>query len=157
MMPGAEHVRRTGSLAVHLPPEEALPLFTAEGERTWVDGWAPEYLHVPGEGDAATRTVIPGTVFRTRHGGEETLWMVLEYDPSDGVARYARFTPGSRLGTVSVQCDGAEGGNETRVAVTYEMTAVSGEGARVLADMTDEAYGKMLAAWEERLGALVAR
>ena len=37
------HVERTGVVAMDLPAAEAFPLFSAEGERRWVAGWAPCY------------------------------------------------------------------------------------------------------------------
>ena len=47
--------------------------------------WEPEYLHPDG---ARCRA---GLVFRTRHGDEETTWMVLDHDAADCRAR--RFNP----------------------------------------------------------------
>ena len=55
-----------GTVRVALPPDEALALFTAEGERSWVPGWDPTY---PAGGD--DREV--GTVFVTG----ETTWIVI--------------------------------------------------------------------------------
>jgi hypothetical protein len=80
------HVERTGDLVLPLALDDAFPLFTPEGERAWVEGWTPEYLHPAHPAGTA------GTVFRTKHGGEETLWLVLECDPPAGVAAYGRFT-----------------------------------------------------------------
>ena len=37
-------VSHTGTLRVDAPPEHAFQLFTAPGERLWVDGWDPEVL-----------------------------------------------------------------------------------------------------------------
>src|SRR5690606_39494098 len=110
----ASHVEHTGEFVLPLPLDEAFPYFTPEGERAYVPGWDPEYLHPAEPSDAA------GTVFRTRAEGEETLWIVLEHDPANGTAAYGRFTPGSRLGTVRVRCE-SEGERETRVMVTYVM------------------------------------
>ena len=33
----------TGTLRVPLPADEAFRLFTARGERDWVDGWEPHF------------------------------------------------------------------------------------------------------------------
>jgi hypothetical protein len=136
------HVTRSGSLVLPLPLTEAFPLFTAEGERGWVPGWEPQYLHPPRPSNDQ------GTVFRTDHGGEETFWIVLRYEPSRGVAEYGRFTPGSRLGTVSVECTELEL-SRTRVQVTYALTAISDEGRDALAKMGADAYEAMLEEWRE--------
>jgi len=136
------HVRRTGSILLPAAREQVFPFFTAEGERVWVSGWDPEYLH-PGH-----PTNEAGTVFRTNHGGEETLWLVIRYEPDHGIATYGRFTPGSRLGTVHVECAG-ESPSSTRVTVTYELTALSDRGAEVLQAMTADAYASMLDEWRD--------
>ena len=95
-------MRRRASGGFELPVSASVGIgfFTPEGERRWVPDWEPEYLHrAPDDG--------VDTAFRTRHGGEETLWMVLEHDPEDGCLGYARVTPESRLGTVATQDPGS--------------------------------------------------
>jgi hypothetical protein len=134
------HVEHTGDFVLPFSRDEAFPLFSPEGERSWVPGWDPEYLH-PGKPSSQ-----PGTVFRTTHHGEETLWLILQYDPRKAVAEYARITPGSRLGTVKVECTGEIGG-ATRVRVRYSLTAVSAAGNAVLAGLTADGYARMLEEW----------
>jgi hypothetical protein len=104
------HVRRTGEVRVALPPDQAILKFTAEGEREWAPGWAPEYP--AGDADA------PGTVFTT-HGGS-TIWVILERTPL--TAAYARVTPGASAGTVSVAL--RPDGEDTIAEVTYDLTAL---------------------------------
>jgi hypothetical protein len=93
---------------------------------------------------------MAGTVFRTRHHGEETLWLVLQYDPLTGVAAYGRFTPGSRLGTVQVRCEAVDA-SHTHVTVTYALTALSPAGNDVLAALTPDSYAAMLAEWKDTI------
>ena len=107
-------------------------------------GWAPEYLH-PAEPSAE-----PGTVFRTQVDGEETLWIVLQFDPARAYAAYARMTPGSRIGLVSIQCAEAEPGS-TRVTVTYSLTALTSAGHAILSDLTAERFDAMLAEWRNAI------
>jgi RimJ/RimL family protein N-acetyltransferase len=146
----ATRVERTGDFPVPLPPEKALRLFSPEGERSWVVGWDPEYLH-PNHASTAQ-----GSVFRTAHGGEETLWMILAYDPSRGEAEYMRVSPGSRMGTVRVKCRG-EGEGRTRVIVTYALTGLSLAGNAVLTDLTPEKYTLMLSGWRDRIAEFLER
>ena len=135
------HVERTGAFRVNRPLALAFPLFSPEGERRWVKGWIPRYLHprdVPS--DAA------GTVFQTNHNNEETQWIVLRYSPEDGVAEYARITPGSRIGVVTVHA--TERNGATDVEVTYKLTSLSEAGTRTLQAMTEASYAAMLHEWE---------
>lgn len=148
MSPGSRfrphHIERSGELTLPLPLGHVFPLFSPEGERAWVAGWDPEYLHPTHPSLAA------GTVFRTTHDGEETVWLVLRYDTHLAVAEYGRFTPGSRVGTVSVQCH-EEATAVTRVSVTYALTALSPAGNTVLTELTAAHYSRMLRDWQEAL------
>jgi hypothetical protein len=136
------HVTRSGSIRLPAARERVFPFFTAEGERMWVPGWQPQYLHPDHPSNDA------GTVFRTNHGGEETLWLVIRHEPDQGIATYGRFTPNSRLGTVHVECVDVSP-SETRVTVTYQLTALTEAGAKVLQAMTVEAYSAMLDEWRD--------
>ena len=142
------HIERSTTIRLPIEPAEALSLFTPEGERDWVPGWDPEPVHAPG--GSLSRE---GAVFRTAHGGEETVWLVLRVDPSEGVADYVRITPGSRLGTVHVRCreDGVGG---SVVEITYRLTALSPAGAEVLEAITPAVFEADIGGWEEAIAAL---
>jgi hypothetical protein len=135
------HIERSGEFTLPLPLAHAFPLFSPEGERAWVDGWDPVYLHPTHPSNA------PGTVFRTTHGGEETLWLILGYDPRHGTAEYGRFTPGSRLGIVRVQC-AEDGPSQARVTVTYSLTGLTTAGNSTLSALTPARYSTMLREWQ---------
>ena len=131
-------VAHTGTFELGVPPTLAIHLFTAPGERRWVDGWDPEILS--GDGTAE------GTVFTTSHGGETTIWVVVDFDERGYRARYARLTPGSRAGTVEVRLrDNGDGGST--VTVTYELTSLSESGRRNLHHFNADAYAQMLVDW----------
>ena len=136
-------VRQTGTVTVPLPRLDAFQLFTPEGERRWVPDWAPEYLH----GDGAR--CRPGLAFRTQHGDEETLWLVLDYDAAGCRARYARVTPGSRMGTVAVAATTGPDPAVTAVEVTYELTALSDAGREALRGFGDDEFAAMLVQWRQ--------
>jgi len=137
-------ISRTGRMEVACPLSQAFVYFTPDGERLWVPGFDPEYLH-PLSGEQG-----PGAIFTTTHGGERTLWMVTRFSPAGGVAEYARVTPGSRHGTVRVALE-ATGPASSRATVSYDLTALSDAGNSVLASMTEAAYVEMLRDWERRI------
>ena len=136
-------VAHTGTLHVHATPEHAFQLFTAPGEKLWVDGWDPDVLS---GGDGREK----GSVFVTQAGGDKACWIVVDYDAEALHARYARIAPDTRAGTVEVfvRSDGAGG---TEVEVTYELTALTDEGDRQLAAFDSGAYSGMLAEWEQMI------
>ena len=135
----AERVVRSHHFELPMAPSAAFQLFTPEGERAWAKGWEPTYLH-PADGHAA-----PGMVFTTGHGGEETLWTMTRHEPEGGVVEYLRVTPGSRMGSVRVQCAPAEGG--TRVTVTYALTALTPTGNETLRALDVPAYESFIGSW----------
>ena len=143
-------VRRSGTLRVAAPMARAFPLFTPDGERLWVPGFDPQYLH-PLSGEQGV-----GAIFTTAHGGEDALWMVLRFSPSEGVADYARVTPGSRGGTVQVALEPVDAAT-TQATITYDLTSTSEAGDEKLAAFTGAAYAEMLADWERKIAEAVAR
>ena len=94
-------------------------------------------------GDGRTK----GSVFVTTHHDEQTLWVVVDYDPDALHARYARITPASRAGTVEVaaRTDGMGGAS---IDVTYELTALTAAGNENLASFDDDEFARMIAEWE---------
>jgi hypothetical protein len=137
--------RLDGQIKVALPPDEAFTLFTPRGEERWVDGWRPRFP-VPAPDDT-----VPGTVFETSHDGETTIWLVLEREPGRRVS-YARVTPGSRAGTVTVTLD-EDGERRSIVHVVYELTALTPEAAEEL-DGFAAGYEAFLRSWEDAIAAM---
>ncbi|TDD68854.1 SRPBCC family protein [Actinomadura darangshiensis] len=136
-MSAARH-RLTGRLTVALPPDEAFRLFTARGEQAWVPRWEP---HFPA---AVTDDAEPGTVFQTHAHDETTTWIVVDSTPGRHI-RYARVTPNTSAGTVTVTL--TESGDHTEVAVTYELTALTETAADDLSRFADD-YPTFLTTWQ---------
>ena len=139
------HVDHTGDLRVAAPPQQAFQLFTAPGERLWVKGWDPVIM-TNGDGRET------GSVFLTGHRDEQTVWLVVDYDPEVLRARYARITPGSRAGTVEVQARPDEHG-ATVVTVRYVLTALAPQGNDSLESFDEAAFSAMLTDWEREIRA----
>ena len=133
----------SAELNVNLPPAQALALFTAEGERAWAPGWDPGF-------PAPERTEGAGAVFVTAHAEQTTTWVMVDQD-EHGV-RYARFTPGATAGTVAVTVLAAES-TSTRVRVSYDLTALSPDGARWLEAFADD-FVTYIAHWEAAISAV---
>ncbi len=89
----ARTMHRTAEIVVGLPADQAIALFTPEGERRWADGWDPEYPQ-------PSRREGPGAVFATSHGAHQATWVMVDHRP-DGV-RYARIVHGMTAGIVAI-------------------------------------------------------
>jgi hypothetical protein len=143
--PPATQVR---SFRLEAPLERVLPLFTAEGERSWAPGWEPVIL---------SGAVERGSAFVTRaHSGIETTWIVTDYRPAEGRASYARLAHGSNIGLVDVSCTEAEGGG-TVVTVRYTLTGVSEQGRAFVREFLEpEHYSRMIEEWRVATSAALA-
>lgn len=84
-----------GDVRVALPIDEALPLFTAEGERRWVPGWEPRYP------SPVTDETEPGTVWLTESEHGLVHWVVAAR--SERGFMYGRITPGFTAGAVGIE------------------------------------------------------
>jgi hypothetical protein len=133
-------VRRATEITVDLPPEQAMELFTPEGERQWADGWDPQY---PETG----RREGPGAVFTTAHGGHQTTWIMVDH--GSGSVRYARVTQRMTAGTVTVDVVGSDK-HSTRIRVTYDLTALTDAGESWL-DAFDADYDTMIGGWSTEI------
>lgn len=133
----------TGTLTVALPPERAFPLFTARGETRWVPGWSPEFF---ADVDDDTQ---PGTVWRRRADGRETIWIVVASTPPVA-ATYARVTPGHTATTVRVELEATDAG--TLVRVGYDLTSLD-PSADLFVERFAADYDAMLRDWERLLAA----
>lgn len=132
-------ITRAGSFELDMTPEEALPLFTAPGEKLWISTWDPVILH----GDGYEK----GTAFVTTNHGHTTYWLVTEYDIEAKHAQYARVTPETNTGTVDVSITSNGDGGAT-VNVTYQLTGLSPAGNADLQESFSEPnYAEMMEEW----------
>jgi hypothetical protein len=139
-------MRRTAEITVDLPPEQAMKLFTPEGERRWADGWDPHYPQTD-------RRQGPGAVFTTGHGGHQATWIMVDHRPDS--VRYARVTQGMTGGTVAVEVVGS-GEHSTQIRVTYDLTALTNAGEAWL-DAFDADYNTSIGHWSTEIAAALRR
>jgi hypothetical protein len=144
--PPATQVR---SFRLEAPLARVVPLFTAEGERSWAPGWEPVIL---------SGAVERGSAFATRsHTGIETTWIVADYRPAEGRVSYARLAQGSNIGLVDVTCTAADGGG-TVVTVRYTLTGLSDSGRAFVREFLEpERYSRMIEEWRVATGAALAK
>ena len=141
---GRVHIDRAGMVAVALPFAEAVPLFTPEGERPWVAGWDPCYVHPvdPSAGE--------GVVFQTTNKGNKTAtWVQTRYEPATGAASYVYVIPGHHTGMVDVRVT-PDGEERSRASVRYRMTSLSCD-ADGFVRAFGEAYEDEMADWAEAI------
>ena len=124
-----------------------MPLFTARGERRWVEGWDPAFP--AGEPSEEGE----GTVFVTMAHDRSTFWVVAA-STADRLL-YARTTPGFTAGTVEVRRRGSEA-RSTQIDVTYDLSALTTQGAAELDDFA-AGYAQDIGAWELAIETALAK
>ena len=124
---------------LNAPLAKVFPLFTAQGERAWAPGWEPRILSGAEDRGSAFITAA--------HNGSTVTWIVIDYQPAQGRASYARLVQDSNIGIVDVACtEGAHGG--TDISVRYTLTAVSEAGESFVAQfLADQHYTAMIEEW----------
>lgn len=126
-----------------MPPDEAFKLFTAEGERDWVEAWHPVFLH-----SDEPETTSAGTVWETGQGETRTLWMCIDWLPPQRV-RYARVMPTARFDLVEVEVE-SEGAGSV-IAVTYTFTPLTDAAHAEVEAIDAESFAKMIGEWPRHI------
>ena len=139
-------LRRTAEITVGLQRDQAMALFTPDGERRWAEGWDPHYPQ-PGRREG------PGAVFTTGHHGHQTTWICVDHRPER--IRYARVAHGMTAGTIAVDVLSSSE-RATLVGVTYDLTALTPDGERWLEAFNAE-YETEIAAWSAEIAAALRR
>jgi len=140
-----KHLHCRHRIRVEAPVDRAFLYFTPDGERHWVDGWEPVWLH-PDDG----RTEV-GMVFTTGTGPEYTVWTLADFDRAAHRSRYLRCTPASRLVVVEIGCRALDAGR-TEVDVAYTLTALKAA-AEPVVDTFAAGFAAMVDGWAERIAA----
>ena len=134
-------VELDGGFTVAAPTEEAFGLFSPEGEKLWVPGWAPELLYPP------RREWQAGLIFRTQEELGEAVWVVATLDRLRHEVEYYRVEVGRYVARVRVRCQ-ARGAEETDVAVTYTFVGLSEAGNQEIAAMSEAVFEQKMKRWQ---------
>jgi hypothetical protein len=137
--------KASGRFELPIPAADAIGLFTPEGERDWAPGWNPTY-------PSGEPSETSGTVFVTRHGETETVWVIERIDRAAHTSAYARITAGHHAGTVRVRCHDESGGRCV-VSVEYDMTALPESHPHVLDAYDEDSFAAMMNEWATRTAA----
>ena len=138
------HVDRRGVVPMALPFEEAFALFNAVGERRWVAGWDPRFLH-PALPRAGERVV-----FQTTGTGTGTAtWVQTAHEPSAGAASFVYVVPDHRVAMVDVAV-ARDGEGRSCASVRYRMTSLSSD-ADDFVRAFGEAFEDNMAHWAEAI------
>jgi hypothetical protein len=144
----AAQVTRDGSFELNMNADKALPFFTPQGERTWVNGWDPRPVY-PAQEDVAFQA---NAVFRLDGHGDQSIWTILEANLKDHIAEYVYVVEGERVSRVRVRIEPATE-SRCRVHVRYVHTAISEKGLHFICTVTEAAYEQKMRDWQQMVSA----
>jgi hypothetical protein len=112
------HVRNAFAFDVSAPREIVAPLFGANREKAWAEGWDPQFLWPLPADDRE------GEIFTVTHGGHTSTWVNTALDLAAGHVQYAYVAPELMAVAIDIHVTGAASGG-SHVEVVYERTALS--------------------------------
>ncbi len=124
-------------------PERVFPLLCPVREKEWLPGWESRMLY------SVSGVAEPGAVFLTRDAQGSTYWLITEHQPARRVA-FARFQPDGLVVRCEIDLAPLPEGRSA-VTVVYTYTAVEPRGEKALAQLTEEAWGKLQTFWENSM------
>ena len=136
-------VKHSASFEIDQPVAELFPLFSAEGEKSWVPGW--EYENIMGG-----TVLYEGYVFLTKnhdHAAADAVWIVKKYDPDDYLVQFYKIEPNEKIGVIEVKCFQLDK-TRTKVQVAYEYIGLSRKGSDFIANFTQSGYDGYIAEWK---------
>lgn len=114
------HVSSRFQFSLDAPQTVVAPLFGANRERVWAEGWDPHFIHPHPAADQA------GAVFSIEHEGHTANWITTVFEPAKGHIQHVYFVPGAMATLIDIHLDQVNSG-KTNVSVTYERTALAPE------------------------------
>lgn len=139
-----EQVMRVGSFELPCTADTAFPLFSPEGERDWVKGWAPTPVF-PERIEFAR-----DTVFREGKGSEEAVWIIVDADWKTHRAEYVRSAPHSHTAHIVVKIESLAT-ERSKLVVSYTVTAFGEHAAEISKKFSEEAYAAKMRDWQQHI------
>lgn len=111
------HTERTFEFIATAPMVKVAPLFGADRERVWAEGWAPEFIWPSPVADRE------GMVFTVDHDGRKGIWINTAFDLDRGHIEYVYVVPERLVTRITLALTPQTA--QTHVRVTYERTALA--------------------------------
>jgi hypothetical protein len=141
----AKRVTRTYTQKITAPPDLVFPLLCPVREAEWLDGWRYELIY------SESGYAEEGCVFKSIEAdGAETFWLITKHDRQKDRIEFARLTPGSRVGKLSIQLTDNPDGT-TSSTVSYTFTALTEAGNRFIDDYTEDRFKEAMIWWEKSM------
>jgi hypothetical protein len=140
-----KRITRTYCQIINSTPGTVFPLLCPVREAEWLDGWNYRMIY------SRSGLVEEGAVFSTSHPGEEdTIWMVVNYNPEKFQVDFARVTPKSKTCLLKIAVRPKDE-QHSFVDISYTYTAIAHEGNEFIAHFTESEFLKAVTFWEKAM------
>ncbi len=139
-------ISRSATILINNNPDQVFNLFSPLGEKKWVPGWNPNFIH-PVDGNWQE-----GLVFSTPAGNNKEdcyHWIVSRLNRQQKKVMYTVFTS-NRIWTITVRCQD-HGTRQTSTTVTYTYTALNELGVDLNKTAMSKMFDRDLQDWQETL------
>jgi len=113
-------------------PEKVFPLLCPVRETDWVPDWNPKLVV------SSSGIMELGCLFVTPEEQNDTIWIVTGYEPNCYVEMY-EIIPESTVRKFSIMLD-REQENSTKAFISYEYTAISEEGEKIVSNFDEASF-----------------
>jgi len=140
-----QQVSHSTTIQVNATPDEALPLFTAVGERLWIKEWNPTVIY-PESGEPQQ-----GMIWKTTNEANvDEIWVTVTYDVEQHTVTYVKWSPDNNVTRIDIQCTSI-GDAHTQVQISYTITALSNKGRAGLKSFSKVHYVHWIMTWEKAI------
>jgi hypothetical protein len=116
---GRAHTKEKFEFTANGSMEQVAPLFGADKERVWAPHWDPQFVHPEPASDKE------GMVFTVAHQHMRSVWVNTALDLERGRVQYVYMIPDALVTVITLNL--TPQGQQTRVAVEYDRTALSAD------------------------------
>lgn len=133
----------THSFEIAYPIAKLFPLFSPEGEKSWVPDW--DYINLMGN-TALSEDYIFITTSHD-HAQADAIWIVSDYQPEKYFIKFYKIEPENKIGTITIACFEVDS-VITKTQVSYKYMAISPTGEKFLTNYSESDYTNFIAQWK---------
>ena len=137
-------VSRTYEQTIFGTIQDIMPLYCPVRELDWCENWQPEVVY------SYSGLVEKDCIFTTKHGEEDIVWIVTDYDVEAGRVEMFYHVPGVLVTKLEIQVTPITE-KRTKAVLTYSKTSLSDVGDQALEEFTKESYDTMMDSWEKAM------
>lgn len=125
--------------------DKVFPLLCPVRETEWLDGWSARIIY------SQSGYIEKNCVFATPHtDGQETIWLVTQYDPQKYLIEFVRLTPGENIVRINIELIAADA-DATLTTIRYQYTGLSEAQNEFIASGLEASFRSAMLWWERAI------